>query len=183
MKRRVAQCVAGACVAGMVAVTPGAAFAGQMAGASGELTAGEASIEYNAVLYGPPGSFSLASEEIIPELYGPPVPLYGPPGPYYQVNPMTVSTFDKSAKASKLASSSKKFTKAIVVRKAKGKVTYSRVKKKSSKKLSVNKANGAITVKKGTKPGLYRIKVRVKAAGEGVYKSMVKTVTVKVRVK
>ena len=53
----------------------------------------------------------------------------------------------------------------------------------SSKKLTVNAKNGKITVKKGTKAGTYKVKVKVTAKGTAYYKSKSKTVTVVVAVK
>ena len=76
-----------------------------------------------------------------------------------------------------------KRSKAITIRNAKGKVTYAKVTKGSSKRLSINKKTGKIKVKKKTKKGLYRIKVKVKAAGNGNFRPMTKIVTVKVRVR
>ena len=76
-----------------------------------------------------------------------------------------------------------KRSKALVVRKAKGKVTYARVAKGSSKRLSISKRTGKIKVKKKTRKGLYKIKVKVKAAGDGNYRPASKTVTVKVKVR
>lgn len=54
---------------------------------------------------------------------------------------------------------------------------------KSKSKFSVNAKNGALTIKKGTKKGLYKVKVQVKAAGSSTYLAASKTVTVKVRVR
>ena len=71
--------------------------------------------------------------------------------------------------------------KAITVKKAKGKVTYKKL-KGSSKKLSVTKT-GKIKVKKGTKKGTYKIKVKVTAKGNSSYAAKSKTVTIKVKVK
>ena len=69
-----------------------------------------------------------------------------------------------------------KFTK-----KAKGKVSYKKI--SGSKYLTINKKNGAVTVKKGTAKGTYKIKIRVKAAGNKNYKAGTKKVTVKITVK
>ena len=71
--------------------------------------------------------------------------------------------------------------KAITVKKAKGKVTYKKL-KGSSKKLSVTKA-GKVKVKKGTKKGTYKIKVKVTVKGNSSYAAKSKTVTIKVKVK
>ncbi|MBQ7740113.1 MAG: leucine-rich repeat domain-containing protein [Eubacterium sp.] len=73
-----------------------------------------------------------------------------------------------------------KRTKVIKIKKAKGKLTYKKL--KGNKKIVVNK-NGKITVKKGLKKGTYKIKINVKAAGTVSYKSAVKTVIVTIKVK
>ena len=81
----------------------------------------------------------------------------------------------------------KQTTAAVVkVAKAKGKVTYAKVKvdkKKLAKKFTVNKKTGKITVAQGTKKGVYKITVKVTAAGNAYYNSGSKTVTVKLVVK
>ena len=66
--------------------------------------------------------------------------------------------------------------------KAQGKVTFAKIKKGSSKYLTINKSTGQVNLKKGTKKGLYRLKVKIRAAGDNSYYSGTKTVTVKVRV-
>jgi hypothetical protein len=98
-------------------------------------------------------------------------------------NGMTVSKKTKKVKASSLKKKSKKVT-AITVANATGKVTYSGkgVNKKSKKALKVL-SNGKIKVKKGTKKGTYKIKVTVKAAGDGNTLAATKTVKVKIKVK
>ena len=65
---------------------------------------------------------------------------------------------------------------------AKGRVTYTKVSKGSSKYLSINKKNGKIKVKKGTPPGVYKIKVKVRAAGNSSYKAKTTKVTVRITV-
>ena len=74
--------------------------------------------------------------------------------------------------------------KAFTVKAAKGKVTYKVAKydKKAKKKITVSKA-GKVTVKKGLARGLYKLKVKVRAAGNASYKAKTRTVTLKVRVK
>jgi hypothetical protein len=54
---------------------------------------------------------------------------------------------------------------------------------KSKKALSINSKSGKITVKKGTKKGSYRIKVKITDKGNNWYdgKTVTKTVTVKVK--
>ncbi len=69
---------------------------------------------------------------------------------------------------------------AFKVRKAKGAVTFKKV--RGNKKIKVS-STGKITVKKGLKKGTYKIRVKVRAAGTELYKAGVKTVTLKVRVK
>ena len=70
-----------------------------------------------------------------------------------------------------------------------GSITYtlSSAKKGSKtfkKYFKINKTNGKVKVKKGLKKGTYKVKVKVKAAGNSNYKaSAVKKVTFKVRVK
>lgn len=71
---------------------------------------------------------------------------------------------------------------ALIVKKNQGKVTYKKL-KGSSPKLTINTKTGKITVKKKTKKGTYKIKVKVTAAGNKLYKAGSKTVTVKIRVK
>ncbi len=76
--------------------------------------------------------------------------------------------------------------KAITVSKARGTVTYTKLsvnKKKFAKKFTVNKKTGKITIKKGLKKGTYKVRIKVKAAGKGVYLPAVRTVTVTVKVK
>ncbi len=82
------------------------------------------------------------------------------------------------AKAKKAQSFSRK--KAISVKKAKGKVTFAKV--KGNAKIAVAK-NGKIKIKKGLKKGKYKVVVKVKAAGKGLYLPKTKKVTVKIVVK
>jgi cobalamin biosynthesis Co2+ chelatase CbiK len=94
------------------------------------------------------------------------------------------NTIKASGKTVKVKASRKKTTfkksKAFSVRKAVGKVTFK--KKSGSKKVTVSKA-GKVTVKKGLKKGkTYKIKVKVTAAGNNMYKSKTVTVTLKVKV-
>ena len=56
-------------------------------------------------------------------------------------------------------------------------------KAKYKKYFKVAKKTGKITVKKKLRKGLYRVKIKVTAAGNGTYKPVTKTVTVKVRVR
>ncbi|MCR5207483.1 MAG: hypothetical protein K6C14_03295 [Eubacterium sp.] len=67
--------------------------------------------------------------------------------------------------------------KAVTVKNAKGKVSYKKA--KGNKKIKVAK-NGKITVAKGLKKGTYKVRIKVKAAGKGLYRPATKTVTVKI---
>ncbi|MBR2547411.1 MAG: hypothetical protein IKF07_04390 [Eubacterium sp.] len=58
------------------------------------------------------------------------------------------------------------------------------LKVKGSRKISINKKTGKITIKKGLKKGTYKVKIKVKAAGNDKYKaSKWKKVTCKIRVR
>ena len=74
-----------------------------------------------------------------------------------------------------------KRSKAIKVSGAKGTVTYAKA--GGNKKIRINKKTGKITIKKKLKKGTYKLKVKVKAAGNSKYKAATKTVTVKIKVK
>lgn len=100
-------------------------------------------------------------------------------------NPMTVKTKKLKVKAKLKKKKLKKdktykVTKAIKVKNAKGKVTYTKV--SGNKKILVA-SNGTITLKKGLKKGKYKVKVKVKASGNAAYFGTTKTVTFKVKVK
>ena len=95
-------------------------------------------------------------------------------------NPLVVKARAKTVKYKKVKKK-KQVVKAITVSKNQGKVTYTKI--RGSKKFTINKNNGKITVKKGTKKGTYKIKVKVLANGNGTYKSGYKTIIVKIRVK
>ena len=93
-------------------------------------------------------------------------------------NPVTVRVQSKRYKGrGSKCSLSKTRTFQIGVKKAKGKVSYSRS-KNCGKYITVTK-KGKVTVKKGTPKGTYTI--TVKAAGKGVYAK--KTIKVKITVK
>mgnify|MGYP004676470059 CR=1 FL=1 len=100
---------------------------------------------------------------------------------YKASNPMAVITNKKTVKYSKLRRKKQVVANTITVKKSKGKVTYSKASKSS--RLILNKTTGKITVKKGTKRGTYKLKVKVSAAGNSNYKSRYKIVTVTIRVK
>ncbi len=95
-----------------------------------------------------------------------------------KANTLKAKAVNKTIKAKKLKKKAVTF-KAVKVSGAKGKVTYKVTKK--NKKLKFK--NGKVTVKKKTKKGTYKIKVKVTAAGTSAYKKGEKTVTIKVKVK
>lgn len=96
-------------------------------------------------------------------------------------NPLIAKVSTKIVKRSKVRWRSQ-VVKAITISKNQGKVTYYK-QKGSSSRLTINKTTGKITVKKGTKKGTYRIKVKVIANGNSNYKSGYKIVTATIKVK
>ena len=105
-------------------------------------------------------------------------------------NPITLKAKTVKVKYKSLKETSKsiKRANAFAVSEAKGKLSYKFVsakkgKKSFRKKFSVNGKTGKVTVKKGLKKGTYKVKVKVKTAGNANYKASAwKTVTFKVRV-
>lgn len=97
--------------------------------------------------------------------------------------PMKVTAKQISVKWSKLKKKNQLVKKSILIKKAQGTVSYTKIKKGSSAKLSINKKTGVITVKKGTKKGVYKIKVKVTAKGNTKYLAGSKIITVKIKVK
>ena len=99
------------------------------------------------------------------------------------VQPLSVKASNKSIKHSKLKKKARSIT-ALVVKGAKGKVTYAnKSKKKVAKKIKVNAKTGKITVAKKTKKGTYKVKIQITSAGSANYKSCSKTVAFKIKVK
>ena len=74
-------------------------------------------------------------------------------------------------------------TKVITfTKKGQGKMTYKKT--SGSKYITINKSTGKVTVKKGIAKGTYKVKVKVRAAGNANYKvSAWKSVTLKITVK
>ena len=97
-------------------------------------------------------------------------------------NPMKVSAKSPAVKASAVKSKAQSIaaSKAFTVTKAKGKVTYKKT--SGNAKITVSKA-GKVTVKKGLKKGTYKVKVKVRAAGNAKYNALTKAVVLKVRVR
>ncbi len=103
---------------------------------------------------------------------------------YKAANPMTVKVKSKSVEAYAIKKNKKTVKNAVIVKSSKGKVVYSIAKKKDKKKFSVSK-KGVITIKKRSykKNSTIKVKLKITAKGNNNYKSIVKTVTVKIRVK
>ena len=98
-------------------------------------------------------------------------------------NTMKVTVSKKTVKAGALKKKAKVIAP-ITVKNAKGSVSYFLVSSAASKKaLKLNTKTGKITVKKNTKKGTYKLKVKVTADGNQNHKSAGKTVTVTVKVK
>ena len=105
-------------------------------------------------------------------------------------NPLTVKgknakvKYSKAKKKNQILAVSKvlKFTK-----KGQGKMSYKLVSVKGNKKyrkyIKVNSKTGKVTVKKGIKKGTYKVKVKVKAAGDQNHDAGIKNVTFKIIVK
>lgn len=95
-------------------------------------------------------------------------------------NPITVKVYNKKVKAKTLKKKAVKI-KAFKITKAKGKVTYKRL-KSSSKRLSLISKSGKIKIKKSTKKGKYKYKIKITAKGNNFYKSksIIKTIKIKV---
>ena len=101
---------------------------------------------------------------------------------FKEANTLKVKTSAKTVKYSALKKSSK-VVSAIKIEKKNGIVTYEKVDSGSSSKLSVDNTTGKITVKKKTKKGTYKIKVKVTASGDKSHRTSSKTVTVTIKVK
>lgn len=98
--------------------------------------------------------------------------------------PMIVKATTKLVKVKALKKKTQTVTP-ISIKKAQGKVTYKLVSgdAKSKKVLKLNKKTGKVTVKKGTKKGTYKLKVKVLSAGTKEHKAGDKTVTIIVKAK
>lgn len=92
---------------------------------------------------------------------------------------LKITNTSKTVKAKALKKAAVKTSK-VKVTGVKTSCTFKKV--SGSKKLTVTK-DGRIKVKKGTKKGTYKIRLKVTAKAGGIYKSASKTVTVKVKVK
>ena len=97
-------------------------------------------------------------------------------------NTMTVKGKKLTVKAAKLAKKKQTINadKAFKISKAIGKVTFKKA--SGDKKITVS-SSGKITIKKGLKPGKYKLTVKVTAAGDNNYRKLAKKVTVTITVK
>ena len=94
-------------------------------------------------------------------------------------NPMQLKVVKKTVRATKVSKKKQTVKKALQVTNAKGTVTIQKV--GGSKKLTISE-KGVITVKKGTKSGTYKLRVKVSTEGTGIYKKASKTVIVTLKV-
>ena len=100
-------------------------------------------------------------------------------------NPLSITAKTGTVKYSKL----KKKTQTLAVtkvitfkKKGQGKMTYKKA--SGNKKITINQTSGKVTIKKGLKKGTYKIKVKVRAAGDANYAASAwKTLTFKVKVR
>ena len=97
----------------------------------------------------------------------------------------TLSAKGKTAKVkySKLKKKNRKLSVSKVIKfknKGQGQLTYK--KKKGNKKISINGKTGKVTVKKGLEKKTYNVKVLVRAAGNGNYKTSESNVDFKIKV-
>lgn len=102
-----------------------------------------------------------------------------------QEQSMTVKAAKQKTISLKKLKKKKQKVRPITVQSAVGTVSYKIVggSKKSKKALKINANTGKITVKKKTKKGTYKVKVKVNAAGNSVYQPASKTVQVTIKVK
>ena len=101
------------------------------------------------------------------------------------VNPLTIKAKTVKVKFSAVKKKAQTLAVSKVItfsKKGQGTLSYAKV--SGNKKITLNKKNGKVTVAKGLKKGTYKVKVKVKAAGNANYKaSAYKTVTFKIQVK
>ena len=98
-------------------------------------------------------------------------------------NPIAATAVARTAKLATVKKKAVTVARPMSVSKAQGKLAYAKVAKGSAKCLTVNKSTGKVAVKRGTKKGTYKIKIKVTAAGNANYKAGSKTVVCKVTVK
>lgn len=93
---------------------------------------------------------------------------------------MTVVGSSKTCSYKNVSKENRIIRNCVTVKNAKGAVTF--MKTAGNANFSIDKA-GVVHIKKGTPKGVYNIKVKATAAGDGNYKAMSKTVTVKITVR
>ena len=102
---------------------------------------------------------------------------------YFTIKKAANTLKTKARKATVKKSAVKKKTQYLGVTKviaftSKGQGAKTYVKKSGNKKITIAQKTGKVTVKKGLKKGTYKVKVRIKAAGNANYKASTwKTVT------
>ena len=109
-----------------------------------------------------------------------------------KANPLPVKGKTLKVKYKKLKKKTLKLPVSKIIARSKsghGKKSYKLVSSKKGKKnfrkyFRINKKTGRLRIKKGLKKGTYKLKVKVRAAGNKVYKaSPVKTIKIKIKVK
>ena len=95
---------------------------------------------------------------------------------------ITVKTKQVNLKAKTLKKKQKKIklSKVIKIKKAKGNITYKKI--QGHKNISVNK-KGTITIAKGTKKGVYKVRIKLTADGNDNYKKTSVKFNVRIRIK
>ena len=97
-------------------------------------------------------------------------------------NPITVKT--KPVKVSYKKLKKRKIVKngstVFLVKKAKGNIAFRKI--SGSKRIIINKRTGKLTIRKNTPQKLYKIKVKITAAGNKNYKKASRTILLKVKV-
>ena len=93
---------------------------------------------------------------------------------------ITVKTTSKTLKADTVKKKAQTIIPGVSIN-SKGKLSYKKT--SGNKNITVNAKNGKLTVKKGTKKGTYKVKVKISAAAAGNYNAGSKTVTFSIKVK
>lgn len=96
-----------------------------------------------------------------------------------------IKVVKRTAKYSQLKTKTQKLPSPIVVKKAKGKVSFAITaanKKAAKKKVFINSKTGKLTVKRGLARGAYKLKIRVRITGKGAYAPYRKSVKVTLKV-
>ena len=99
------------------------------------------------------------------------------------MNPMTVKGKTASVKYDRLKKKkqTKQIKSVLKLSNNQGNVTFKKA--GGNKKITINKKTGKVTIQKGLCKGTYKVKIKIKAAGNHNYKKAEKKVTIKIRVK